>query len=329
MSTLYLTEQGSVVTKADGRIVVRKDSQLLQDVPALQVEQIVVFGNVGFTTPAVRFILENGIDVAYLSSRGTYRGRLQPEWSKDGPLRRQQHLRALDPEFCRAVSKSFIMGKLQNTAALCRRQRRRDSAVDALLRRLEALQASVAAAQTLDQIRGYEGTATAGYYAVLRKFLKHDLGFRRRIAHPPTDPINALLSLGYTLLYNHLYAAINIVGLDPYQGFFHQSKRGHAALASDLMEEWRAVIVDSIVLSTINSGEIRAEHFQETPQGIRLTKEALAKFLKRYDTRVAEEVASPIGNYRTSYRRHFELQVRQFVRVIADEAATYLPFKVR
>jgi hypothetical protein len=92
-----------------------------------------------------------------------------------------------------------------------------------------------------------EGTAAALYYRVFRTFLQTDLGFQSRQAHPPTDPVNALLSLGYTLLYNQMLAAIHIVSLDPYQGFFHQRKHGHAALASDLIEEWRAIVVDSTV----------------------------------------------------------------------------------
>ena len=329
MGTLYLAEQGAIITKTDGRIVVRKDGKVLEDVPAVQIDQIVVFGNVGFTTPAVKFVLDHGVDVAYLSSRGSYRGRLQPQWSKDGPLRRHQYGRASDPGFCVAVSKDIVLGKLHNTVAFCRRQRRQDANVSEFLWRAEALGSQVTSAQTLDEIRGYEGAAAAAYYRILRKFLKQDLGFRRRIPHPPPDPINILLSLGYTLLYNHLYASINIVGLDPYQGFFHQPKRGHAALASDLVEEWRAVIVDSIVLTVINSGEIRAQDFQDSKQGIRLSKDGLARFLKRYDARVGEEVFSPTTNFRTSYRRHFELQVRHLARVILVEDSAYQPFKVR
>ena len=100
MTTLYLTEQGSVITKTGERLVVRKDGTLLHDVPALHVEQIVVFGNAGFTTPAVRYVLENGIDVAYLSSYGNYRGRFQPAWAKDASIRQQQYQRSLDPAFC-------------------------------------------------------------------------------------------------------------------------------------------------------------------------------------------------------------------------------------
>jgi CRISPR-associated protein Cas1 len=329
MGTLYLTEQGSVVTKTGERLLVRKDGKLLHDLPALHVDQIVVFGNAGFTTPAVRYVLENGIDVAYLSSRGNYRGRLQPAWGKDASLRQQQYRRSLDAAFCLQLAQAIVAGKIRNTVAFCRRQRRlsRDSKQRSTA--MEALLPKIATAVSIEQLMGYEGTAAATYYRVFRTFMKTDLGFQGRHAHPPTDPVNALLSLGYTLLYNQLYAAINVVGLDPYQGFFHQHKHGHAALASDLMEEWRAIIVDSIVLTVINRREIKQADFHQTEQGWRLTKEALTRFLKRYDARVSETVWVPAVQGKTPYRRSFELQVRQLGRVIGEQQLTYQPFQLQ
>ena len=137
-----------------------------------------------------------------------------------------------------------------------------------------------------------------------------------------------MLNLGYTLLHNHLYAAISVVGLDPYQGFFHQRKHGHAALASDLVEEWRAVVVDSIVLTLINRREIGADDFHRTHQGLRLTKPALGRFLARYDARVSELVTAPGATERTSYQRRFELQARQLGKVVMEEKRAYESFRV-
>lgn len=191
---------------------------------------------------------------------------------------------------------------------------------------MEALIPRLAGVDTREQALGYEGTASATYFGILRLLLQTPMGFRRRQAHPPSDPVNALLSLGYTLLYSHLYASINVVGLDPYQGFMHQIKHGHAALASDLVEEWRAIIVDSVVLTVLNRREIQSEDFQRTPQGLRLTKDALTRFVQRYDERVSEEVFAPAIKGRTSYRRCFELQVRHLARVIGGEEETYQPF---
>ena len=328
MGTLYLTEQGATVTRTGERLLVRKDGKLLQDMPALHVDQIVVFGNAGFTTPAVQYVLENGIDVAYLSSRGTYRGRLQPAGAKDATLRQQQYRRSLDAPFCRRVARSVVAGKIHNAAALCRRQRRLTHDGKRRLKRLDTLLPSIHAADNIQQLLGYEGTAAATYYQVWRTFLRAGFDFHKRQAHPPSDPVNALLSLGYTLLYNRMFAAVNIVGLDPYQGFFHQHKHGHAALTSDLIEEWRAVVVDSIVLTVINRREIKPDDFQHGSRGPRLSKAALTRFLTRFDARVDETISLPGASGRTAYRRACELQARQLARVVSGDQATYEPFRV-
>ena len=328
MGTLYLTEQGATVTRSGERLLVRKDGKLLYETPALHVDQIVVFGNAGFTTPAVQYVLENGIDVAYLSSHGVYRGRFQPAGAKDATLRQQQYRQSLDDAFCLRVARAIVAGKIHNATAFCRRQRRLTRDGKRRLKRLEALLPDVRTAGSLQQLLGYEGAAAATYYQVWRTFLKADFDFQKRQAHPPPDALNALLSLGYTLLYNRMFAAVNIVGLDPYQGFFHQRKHGHAALASDLIEEWRAVVVDSIVLTVINRREIKPDDFQLGNHGPRLTKAALTRFLTRFDTRLNETVSLPGTLGKTTYRRAFELQVRQLARVINGERTVYEAFRV-
>jgi CRISPR-associated protein Cas1 len=329
MGTLYIIEHGAVIARTGERLVIRKGQTVLQELPAVQVDQIVIFGNASLTAPTVPFLLDKGIDVAYLSIRGTYRGRLQPQWSKDAAVREAQYRRARHERFCLGVAQHIVTGKIRNMSVFCRRQRRFEDAHRHRLASMEGLIPQIAKATTREQVMGYEGTASATYFGLLRLFVPGAMGFRRRLAHPPPDPVNILLSLGYTLLYNHLYAAINVVGLDPYQGFFHQRKRGHAALASDLVEEWRAIIVDSVVLTVLNRREIQREDFQASPQGLRLTKEALTRFVQRYDERVSEEVVAPTIQGRTSYRRCFELQVRQLARVILGEETDYQPFATR
>ena len=329
MATLYVIEQGATVSKADGRIVVRKRRKILEEIPAIKVAQIVIFGNAQFTTPAVRFVLENNIDVAYLSSQGKYRGRLQLEPCKNASLRQNQYKRSLAPQFCLCISRNIVAGKIQNLLSFCQRQRDKGSGLRGSLNTLRKSLRQVRTADTLDKVRGYEGAASAAYFRAFGHFLKVDLGFNGRNRHPPSDPVNALLSLGYTLLYNNVQSAINIVGLDPYQGFFHQTKHGHAALASDLVEEWRAVIVDSIVLHLINGGALRKKDFRKTRDGIRLKPDGLEKFLKRYDGRLATEVLySPLG-CRLSYRQCFELQVRHLADVILGKEKLYVPYRTR
>jgi CRISPR-associated protein Cas1 len=324
-----LTEQGATVTKTNGQLLVRKDGQILQELPAIHVDQIVVFGNAHITMPAVKFILEQGIDVAYLSTYGMYRGRLQQAFAKDATLRQAQYQYATDPAFCLAVAKSFVSGKVHNTLVFTQRQRGRRSEVKATIRALRHTLRQLPTVQSLETLWGYEGSAAAAYFRAFRTFLKQDLGFQARVQHPPTDPVNALLSLGYTLLYNQTFGAINVVGLDPYLGFFHHTRHGHATLASDLMEEWRPILVDSVVLSLINRGELRAADFHTREGRVRLRHEGLQRFLKAYDARVRSEVLYPPTQQRLTYLRCIEMQVRHLAQVLTNQQPDYIPFKTR
>lgn len=329
MPTLYLTQQGTTVTKTDGRLVVRKDGQVLQDLPAIHVDQIVVFGNTHFTMPAVQFILQQGIDVAYLSSYGKYRGRLQHAFAKDATLRQAQYQKASDAAFCLAFAKQLIHGKIQNALVFIQRQRGRDAEIDRILGFQRQALRQLETAPSLESVRGFEGAASAAFYRGFRKLLKQDLGFQTRVHHPPTDPVNILLSLGYTLLYNHTFAAINVVGLDPYLGFFHQTRHGHATLASDLMEEWRTLLVDSLVLGLINRGELGSGDFRTREGVVRLRRGGLTRFLTAYDARVRSEIVYPPTQQRLSYLRCIELQVRQATEVLTDQQPRYLPYRAR
>src|SRR5262249_37852021 len=145
--------------------------------------------------------------------------------------------------------------------------------------------------------------------------------------HPPKDPVNGLLSLGYTLLYNDVYGAVNLVGLDPYMGFFHQPKHGHACLASDLMEEHRCVLVDRLVLTALNLQTIKADDFEAKMDGrIVLKPEALKRFFAIYTQAINERTHYPYTGIQTTYRQVIELQVRHFARVLTGEEPAYHPF---
>jgi CRISPR-associated protein Cas1 len=329
MGTIYITEQGATLTKTDGRLIIRKDDKILQDIPAIHVDQVVVFGNAHFTTPAVHFILENSIDVAYLSSRGRFRARLQPELAKDATLRQEQYKKSLDADFCLAMAKAIVRGKIQNALVFCQRQRKRHEDVRAALDTLRLTLQRLGQADHLDAVRGFEGAATAAFYRAFRRFLRGEWNFHNRLHHPPPDPINAVLSLGYTLLYNQVLGAINLVGLDPYLGFFHQTRHGHATLASDLMEEWRTIIVDSLVLSVVNRGELTTQDFHLHNGHVRLTKEALGRFLQKYDARMQSKVQHARLRQSLPYLRCVEQQVRHCAQVIFEKHQRYHPFAAR
>jgi CRISPR-associated protein Cas1 len=327
MAILYITEQGATVGRTDGRIVVTKDKRVLEDLPALKVEHIVAYGNVHLTPGTVAFCLQQGIEVAFLSMAGVYRGRLQPEFTKNVVLRQQQYLRAADAAFCRAQASAIVVGKIRNMIAMARRQRRLREEGRSPVAELEAILPRVTPAQTVESLNGFEGAASAAYFRSFRAALKDDWGFTARVYHPPTDPVNALLSLGYTLLYNNVMTAAGVAGLDPYMGYFHRPRQGHAALASDLMEEHRSVVVDPLVLTALNKRMVvRGDFRQEANAGLRLATGALKRFLSLYAARINETVSYPAMGIRTSYRQVLELQARHFARVVLGEETAYRPY---
>ena len=327
MSVVYVTQQGASLAKEGERLLVRKEHNTLLDVPLIHVKQVVLFGNVTPTAPAISLLLKRRVDVVFLSIHGRYKGRLQPEYSQTVELRKQQYLVAEDPGFCLSVAKALVYGKIHNALQFCSRQRKRPS--KAGLERLKRTRRQVEAVRDLDALRGHEGTASSQYFALYRELIKPRLGFTKRVKRPPTDPINILLSLGYTLLFNSVYAMVNVVGLDPYQGFYHQERFGHPALVSDLMEEFRSTVVDSAVLWVVNKGLISDDDFTRDESGqLRLSAEGLKCFLKHYEDRLQTRIFHPLGQGRVTYLYAIELQARLLARVLRGEAEVYQSFGV-
>jgi CRISPR-associated protein Cas1 len=301
---------------------------VLLAVPAGRVNHVVLVGNVGVTTPALVALLEAGIGLSLVSRWGELRGHLVPPTGKNIPLRHQQYARAQDPAFCLAVSKAYVGGKLRNYRALARRIARSRSEVDqAHIARISACIRQLEDVADLAVLRGVEGEGSRAYFALYRQALKPGLGFEQRTRRPPKDAVNALLSLGYTLLTDNLFAACEIVGLDPYDGFFHSDKYGRPALALDLVEEFRGVIVDSVVLNMVNREMVQADDFEPGPEGgVYLKPEGMRVYFRQYAARLNTGVIHPQVGRRLTYQKCFEVQARCLAQVIKGEADAYEPF---
>jgi CRISPR-associated protein Cas1 len=184
-------------------------------------------------------------------------------------------------------------------------------------------------AGNLDSLRGYEGSGGAGYWTGFQHLLRVDLGFQGRKYFPPPDPVNAMLSFGYSLLLKDVTAAVQLVGLDPYLGFFHTINYARPSLALDMMEEFRPVAVDSVVLTLVNEGRITAASFERTENPklpLRLTEAAIDILIGAYEQRLAQPVAHADAGGQTAYRRVIELQVRRLARLVLGKARKYEPF---
>ena len=334
MAVLYVVEQGAKLSKQGDVLVVSKDGEELQRLPAMKVEQVVIFGNISLTTPVIAHLLQNGIDVVFLSSTGKYHGRLLSPESKFGELRERQFAAARDENRRLAIAKAIVQGKLANQRALLMRYARERTdpemaaTVEGMLKCIEA----VDEAGNMEAVHGLEGRGSGLYFSAFKRILKQDMGFRSRIRRPPTDPVNSLLSFGYTLLAYALQAAVHVVGLDPYIGFLHTVHYGRPSLALDLMEEFRPVIVDSVVLKLVNSHMVGPDDFEQPPEAdgaVLIGEEAKRRFLAEYESRVQARVVHPNLEIQVTYRRCFELQARHLARVITGEETRYIPFRIR
>jgi len=254
LRSLYLMEQGAELAKEDERFVVRKQGAILHKIPALKVDQILVFGNVHITTPAMQFCLLEDIPVFLLSSRGRYYGVIESMATDKVLLHRDQYARVTDAPFTLQVSREMVRGKVANARTLLLRVARRGGSdlTQAAATALQRILSSLDSVSSVEELRGMEGAAAAQYCAVWPALAGAEWQFAGRKRRPPPDPVNSLLSFGYTLLFYNTYSLVPAQGLHPHVGFFHALRQGHPALVSDLMEEFRAPVVDATVLALLH-----------------------------------------------------------------------------
>ncbi len=329
MPNLYVTESGSRLEKEAGRLLVTKDDDVLLAVPATRIENVVIVGNVGVTTPALGFLLDRKIGLVFLTARGEFRGRLSADLSKNVELRRRQFQRADDSDFCLSLARSIVAGKIRNCRTLCMRldSTNRDPLVCRVIDDLRELLTQLDLAGSRESLMGLEGQAAHRYFDVFEQALRPPWTFTRRARRPPPDPVNALLSLVYTLLHESCYAALEAAGLDPYCGCFHQPRYGRASLALDLMEEFRPVIADSVVLTILNKRMLSPDDFAPGAggQGVYLDHNGWRTVAAQYNQRLRTLVRPAGQERRISYQKLLEVQARRLRRAIESEEP-YQPF---
>lgn len=351
MATLYVTEPGAQVHKADERLVVMCGQEMIDDIPMIKVDRVVLMGRgVGVTTPAMFALTRRGVDIVYLTGRGRYVSRVVGQEHKHVKLRHTQALAVSDAQRAQAMAQAIVRGKVHNQRVLVQRHAEGAAWGREALATMDRMKKQVEAAGNLDELRGCEGLAAKEYFGLLRRLLRPPAdgqawGFERREYYPPPDPINALLSFGYTLLLNDLIAACQLAGLDPYLGFFHAIDFGRPSMALDLEEEFRPIVVDSIVLTAVNRLAFGLKDFEaarpqskeaaeqaapgDKTRAVYLKEKARNRFVELYELRVNEQILYPALNERTTYRRIFELQAYHMAAVILGEAAEYTPLIVR
>jgi len=334
MPPLYVVEQGAKIRKEQRRLVVTKDDEELNSIPLIKVSQVLIFGNVGLTTPALTWLMSQDIDIIFLTHDGRYRGRVIGQTSAHSKLRRLQYRRADNVTFAVNTARTIVKAKLKNSRTLLMRYRRQQNngALAEPIERLAGLIDRADRVHTVNSLMGLEGVGAAVYFGAFARLFKHEAWqFNKRNRRPPTDPVNVLLSFGYTLLTHQMEAVVELVGLDPFEGFLHATSYNRPSLALDLVEEFRSIVVDSVVLRCLNTELITPANFTEQADADRpvlLDEPGRNRFIREFEGRLAVTFTHPARNEKVTYRRCFELQARDMARAIQSDSL-YQPFVVR
>jgi len=328
MTVTYLTTQGAKARLENGRMVVTTHEETLARLPLNQITLLVILGNIGLTTPLMGALLDRGTDVVFLTRRGRFRGRLHGHDTPHVGLRRKQYAALENPAWVLQMVRGLVTAKIQHQRGLLQRYRRRKGTVppevDAAISRLQAALQTAGRKRSANALRGVEGTAARAYFSGLKPLFRPACRFQGRNRRPPRDPVNVLLSLGYTILLQKAQSAIQAVGLDPYAGFLHVAAYGRPSMALDLMEEFRPV-VDGMVLKVCNQGLISPDDFEPGPEThpIKISDRGLRRFLKDLENRFSQRFLHPIRKERLTLNQSLVEQAYQIARRLKEDRPGY------
>ncbi len=302
--------------------------QLLQQIPLLELEQLTITEDVQITSQAVGALLRRGLPLTYLDARGQILGQTLATPNAHSALRLRQYQRTLEPAFGLAVARQIVAAKILNQRRVIQRaETNHPGDVEADLLRLEQLASRVETAQSLDELRGLEGAASATYYPAWASFLPAGFPFERRSRRPPHNPVNACLSYAAVLLYAELVALIHRQGLDPGLGTLHSTDDGRWSLALDLMEPFRPAVVEAATLRAFTLGVMTAAGFEPHEGGVYLNPDGRRKFLEQYHRRLDREFLSEHAGQRTTLRSQLAATVLGFKQAL-DDPAGFRPFRL-
>lgn len=332
---LYVQTSKAYIRKEGMRLVVEENRAVVAEARLEEVSQLALFGSSTLTTPALHECFRREIPVTYLSYGGWFLGHSVGTGHRNVETRTAQYRASFDPTMCLGLARSLVAAKIANCRTLLRRNHRDQ---DSLKESLEGLSRDIRlarAASGLDSLLGHEGAAASRYFGQFVAMLKQDgpeswqFDFVSRNRRPPKDPVNAMLSFAYAMLVREWSVALSAVGLDPYRGFYHQPRFGRPALALDMMEPFRPLVADSVVITVVNNGEVQNGDFIYAAGSCNLTDKGRKSFIHRFERRMNQEVTHPIFKYRISYRRLLEVQARLLVRYLSGEIREYPCFVTR
>lgn len=336
MSFIYIYEKAAKIGIKENCLVIENEKQKLKKtVPIEGVESVIIFGEASLSSSCVRQMMERNINLTWLSTKGKFYGRLESTRNVNIERQRRQFICGEDEKFCLDLSKKIIFAKVKNQLTILRRynRSREEELVYNNIDAINKLFYAMDNVKTKEELMGYEGMAARYYYQALGEIVDKEYKFSKRNRQPPKDPFNSLMSFAYTLLMYDLYTAVVNRGLNPYASFLHSIRSGHPALCSDLMEEWRAVLCDSLALYVTSKGIIGTKDFDKPNYegGVYLNKEASKAYLAEYEKKVRTKAQYiTYVDYAVSFRRAIEMQCMRLAKAVEEgDPELYIPVIIR
>lgn len=328
-TTVFITREGSVLRSRGHRLRVECDGEEPFTLAFDRVRQVVVFGRVHLTTALLQQLLRRGIELSMLDSKGQYFGRLQAGLSGDPFLRAAQYSLTAHADRRLELAQRIVAGKITNQRVLLLRRARSGSVdVRASVDRLADARLRVNTTVSINELSGVEGAAGREYFRGFGLLLTNGFEFHTRQRRPPPDPVNSMLSFGYTLLIQEIIGAVESAGLDPHEGVLHMRRVGRPSLALDLVEEFRSVIVDAVVLRVISQRMLTLNDFEypdSAQLSCRLGAEGRRRFLQEYERRMLTLVTHAPSGRRVSYRVAIALQAKHLASELVGGRLRYEP----
>jgi len=330
MAFLYLTEHGLRIIKSEGKLVISRDDITLNEIPIKTIEGIVLGSSVQISSAVITKMFIEGVPMTWITQDGTYLGNTVNVLNTD-VFKQKKQFSFLDEQLAYdALSRKVIGAKVNNQLVILRRYNRnnRYEAVDKSIDRVTTLSKHLATTEDYQQLMGYEGIIGREYFSAYASFLPSDFSFLGRKRRPPTDPVNSMLSFGYKLLFNEIFTFVNQLGLNPYVGFLHRLGRNHASLVSDLMEEWRAVMVDSLVMALIHRKIITSDMFEFIDGACYFKKNSRNLFLCNFRKKL--NASNCYVSSRSTYQESIFHQCKSYAAALAaDNLDMYNPILIR
>ena len=325
---LVVQQFGSQVRLSGGEIQVFLNGEQVAGIPTHQLCEVCLYGAIQITAQAQQMLMQEGIPLAWFSPAGRFIGMTQGVFCSGVDARMGQYALYRDSARRLYLASEIIRAKIHNQRVVLMRN---GNANDADIKKLASLRDSCKLQPNLLSLRGVEGTAASIYFSNFSSMIKSrfSFDFNGRNRRPPRDPVNALLSMAYSILVKELTGVAHAVGLDPFLGFFHSPRYGRPALSLDMMEEFRPLIADSTVLSLLNRSEIAPGDFTNTSKGVFLSDTARRQFWRAWTRRMDTEITHPSFGYKMSYRRMLSVQMRQLWRFCRNEVPSYSGFTTR